>query len=162
MAIYYSPSQKGFFLCGFGDAPPQDGVEVTPERHQELLDLQSTGLMICMGEDGPVAVPPPMHVVTPDEVMEWARSIIWEAYKDEAPQASTGRYFTELTALRVARVKMTPEMKADFDLMIRIFKWEQSVLDFARDLIASGNMDGYRDAEWPEKPDGMDDLINAC
>lgn len=61
MSIFYSASTGGFFDSSVhaADAIPDDAVELTSERHAELLAEQSVGLRIVPGQDGhPVAVPP--------------------------------------------------------------------------------------------------------
>lgn len=61
MALKYSPSAGGFFDTDIhGDAIPDDAVDVTHERHRELMTAQAAGLVIRAGVDGaPVAQQPP-------------------------------------------------------------------------------------------------------
>ncbi|WP_295379524.1 hypothetical protein [uncultured Pseudacidovorax sp.] len=56
----YSPSTGGFYLEAIhGDAIPPDSVDVTQERHAELIDAQATGQRIVPGPDGAPALEDP-------------------------------------------------------------------------------------------------------
>lgn len=65
MTLFYSASTGAFYDDAISAAPlPDDVVEVTPERHAELLEATTTGQIIQAGEDGrPMAIdapaPPP-------------------------------------------------------------------------------------------------------
>lgn len=60
MTFLYSPSARGFFIEAAGIEAPADAVEVTAERHAELMDAQAGGLCIVPGEDGaPIAAEQP-------------------------------------------------------------------------------------------------------
>jgi uridine kinase len=37
MKIYYSPSEKGFFIDDTGEQIPDDVIEISSEKHQEML-----------------------------------------------------------------------------------------------------------------------------
>lgn len=162
-SIYYSPAMRGFFLVNMGDAPPADGVEVTQARHQELLDLQTEGYIIEPGPDGaPVAERLRELVITPETVNEWARTIIWLAYGDEALQSSVHRYMVELTAKKAMGQALTADEEADFAIMLAAFQWEQAVLDHAQAIIASGDLSGYQTSDWPPQPDGLAAFVASC
>lgn len=62
MTIFFSPSTGAFYDEAFWATPLPADVEVTPERHAELLEATTQGKIIQVGADGqPVAAdaPPP-------------------------------------------------------------------------------------------------------
>ena len=162
-SIYYSPAARGFFLIQMGAAPPDDGVEITQARHHELLDLQTEGYIIEPGPDGaPIATRKVELIITPEMVLEWGRSIIWQAYGDEALQSSVHRYMVELTAKKALGQSLTADEEADFAIMLAAFQWEQAVLDHAQAIIASGDLEGYQTSDWPQPPDGLAAFVASC
>jgi hypothetical protein len=53
MKTYFSPSTSGFYADAIhGGNIPADGVEITAERHAELLDGQASGKVIRASDDG--------------------------------------------------------------------------------------------------------------
>jgi hypothetical protein len=58
---YYSPSTVGFFDSTIHGADiPADAIEITDERHAELMAGQARGRIIAVDEDGhPVLLDPP-------------------------------------------------------------------------------------------------------
>ena len=50
---YYSPSRKGFFDPEFHTEIPNDSIELTENEHKEIMDQQSSGMMITI-KDGKV------------------------------------------------------------------------------------------------------------
>lgn len=58
--MFYSPSNQGFFDPSLhGNKIPDDAVEITEERHEELMGAQANGKEIVPGEDGfPILVDP--------------------------------------------------------------------------------------------------------
>lgn len=51
--MLYSPGTKGFYDRDIhGDAVPSDAVEITDERHAELMQGQAEGLLIGSDADG--------------------------------------------------------------------------------------------------------------
>lgn len=72
IGLYFSPSANAFFDPALGGAIPSDVVPVSSSRHAELLDMQSSGMVIVPGGDGnPAAVSPPMP--TAEEMSAAAR-----------------------------------------------------------------------------------------
>lgn len=61
MIMRFSPSTLGFYLTDIHGANiPPDSVEITAERHAELLAGQAVGQQIAAGADGlPILVQPP-------------------------------------------------------------------------------------------------------
>ena len=60
MAIYVSPSMRGFYDSDInGEAIPADAVEIPPELRSSLLAAQQNGQIIDWSGDLPVAVDPP-------------------------------------------------------------------------------------------------------
>ena len=70
MSIYYSKSTGGFYDPKVhGDGIPDDAVEITQERHADLLAMQSEGKIIVADKKGkPQAVEAPAPAVTWDSV----------------------------------------------------------------------------------------------
>lgn len=52
MAVFYSPSARGFFSAGQGPAVPPDAVEITDEYHADLIEAQAQGAEIVPDADG--------------------------------------------------------------------------------------------------------------
>lgn len=51
--MYYSKKTGGFYMAEVhGDSIPADAVEITRERHAELMDGQGRGLVIAPGRGG--------------------------------------------------------------------------------------------------------------
>ncbi|WP_454870020.1 phage tail assembly chaperone [Pseudomonas lini] len=58
--MYFSKGTGGFYDPAIHTVLPEDAVEITRERHAELLDAQSIGQRISCGEDGfPMLIDPP-------------------------------------------------------------------------------------------------------
>lgn len=58
--MFTSKSTRGFYDPEIHGSMPEDALEITPERHAELLAGQSKGKVITWGNDGfPVLVDPP-------------------------------------------------------------------------------------------------------
>ncbi len=77
--MYYSKSTGGFYDAGLhGANMPVDAVEITQERHAELLDGQALGLQIVAGVDGaPVLAQPapPARTELVDQTLATARAL---------------------------------------------------------------------------------------
>jgi hypothetical protein len=59
MTIFYSNSKSGFFSSEIHASIPEDGVEISPELHGELMTKQSDGKVIVLGADGlPTTIDP--------------------------------------------------------------------------------------------------------
>jgi hypothetical protein len=84
MTKYYSPSTGGFFseeIHGIknkaGSLVPDDAVEISEEKHSELLEAQSSGKEIHPDADGrPVAVKPRPSAPTVDGVKARAKALL--------------------------------------------------------------------------------------
>lgn len=92
--MFYSPSTGGFYDEAIhGDGIPADALQITAERHAELLNAQSTGKQIQAGEGGiPVAIdpPPPTRVQIEEQRLQ--------AYAN--PTIGSDRYFSEVSRLQ--------------------------------------------------------------
>lgn len=90
--MLYSKNTNGFYLPEIhGDAIPSDAVEITNERHTELLDGQSAGKIITADENGyPILVdPPPAQPFVPQRVtMRQARLALLAAGHLDAVEAA--------------------------------------------------------------------------
>jgi len=69
--MYYAKSTNGFYSRDIhGDNIPADAVEITQERHSELMAAQGEGLQIIGDKDGyPIAVDPD-SLLTLEELAE--------------------------------------------------------------------------------------------
>ncbi|MDR9889522.1 tail fiber assembly protein [Pseudenterobacter timonensis] len=60
MKIWFSAELDAFFQSDWFTEQPGGTIEITPERFEELMQLQSSGLKISHDENGnPIAVEPP-------------------------------------------------------------------------------------------------------
>jgi hypothetical protein len=68
--MHYSPSTKGFYTTEIhGPNIPEDAVEITAERHAELLAGQSEGKQIVPDENGnPVLIAPEFVPYIPRQI----------------------------------------------------------------------------------------------
>lgn len=69
--MFYAPSTNGFYsLALHGAGVPEDAVEITDERHLELIEGQSLGREIFCAEDGMPALRdrPALEPKVPDRV----------------------------------------------------------------------------------------------
>lgn len=58
--LYFSPGSSGFYDDAIHASVPSDAVPITAERHRQMMDAQSDGLIIGAGEGGgPVAIERP-------------------------------------------------------------------------------------------------------
>ena len=61
MSIYYSQTTNGFYDSSINSDIPNDCVEISVEKHQELLTDQSNGKIITSDKNGnPIAIDPPV------------------------------------------------------------------------------------------------------
>lgn len=59
MALFFSPSNVGFYNDEIHETLPDDAIEISAELHQDLLTAQSEGKQIVAGDGGsPQAVDP--------------------------------------------------------------------------------------------------------
>lgn len=52
MTLYYSASNNGFYDSDIHSVIPGDSVTITSAEHTALLDAQSAGQVICVGDNG--------------------------------------------------------------------------------------------------------------
>lgn len=70
---YFSKARNGFFTSDVhGDNIPEDAVKVTEQEWQELVDGQSSGKIIAVGDDNRPRVSDPLPLTT-EELAEQAR-----------------------------------------------------------------------------------------
>ncbi|WP_323115106.1 tail fiber assembly protein [Pseudomonas guariconensis] len=61
--MFYSPTTGGFYIEGFNFDVPNDAVEISPEKYEELKHGLALGLVVLIGDDGvPVAAPPSLTI----------------------------------------------------------------------------------------------------
>lgn len=76
MSTKYSPSTQGFYPHDIEyPALPADLVEITNERHGELLEGQSKGLRIVAGHDGFPELVDPVDLMSPEKRLAQAKAI---------------------------------------------------------------------------------------
>lgn len=76
MTLFYYASTNGFYDDNINQNIPKDSVEITVEKHQELLDAQSNGKVIQADKNGnPVLKDRPIVepiILTPQEKLAQA------------------------------------------------------------------------------------------
>jgi hypothetical protein len=82
--MYYSKSTNGFYVTHIhGDNIPADSVEITDDKHRELLEGQSAGLMIAADESGyPILIDRPS--ASAEELTTIARAQRLQSFAQEA------------------------------------------------------------------------------
>lgn len=78
--MFYSKLTGGFYDAEMHiDATPVDAVEITEERHAELMQAQSEGLQIIADENGhPIAIDPPQPVRTKESLLAEVAAKRWQ------------------------------------------------------------------------------------
>jgi hypothetical protein len=91
--MFYSPTKQGFYNKQIhGDSIPADAVEITEERHAELMAAQSSGLIIVPDDIGhPIAIDPP------------------ELSKSEAVRLEISKLEKQITARRLREAVLTTD-----------------------------------------------------
>lgn len=70
--MYFSPSTIGFYSRALhGDAIPSDAVELTDAQYNDLIDGQSAGAQIVVGDDGMPALRAPVAPTPEDLRTHW-------------------------------------------------------------------------------------------
>ena len=112
--MLYSKTTGGFYDPEIhGDAVPDDCVEISKERHAELLAEQSSGKVIVADKKGkPQAVPAPAPVVTWDMVRSKRNELLsasdWTQLADAPVDKATWATYRE--ALRdITETFATPD-----------------------------------------------------
>ena len=82
--MFYSATTNGFYDTNLHSWLPDDAVEITEERHQELLALQSSGYEIIDSGDGT----PTTRPSAPDDFHKWNGSA-WVADSTKKQEAIT-------------------------------------------------------------------------
>lgn len=128
--MFYSKSTGGFYSREVhGDNIPADAVEITPEKHAELLEGQTAGMVIAAGPDG-VPVLQEQPAPTPEQTIEAMRTAI-QAHMDTAAQ-SYG-YDDVKAAVTYAEEPAVPKFQAEG----RAFRaWRSIVWDHAYGVLA--------------------------
>lgn len=86
MTIYYSALTRGFYASDVhgkkgepGSFVPQDALEISEAKYQELFDAQANGKIIVPDEEGrPVAVTRPPQAPTLESVKAQAKALLAE------------------------------------------------------------------------------------
>lgn len=78
--MYYSSLTGGFYDAAIhGDNIPADAIEITAEKHSELLLAQASGKQILSDDVGyPIAIDPPRPVVTQQSLITGVANKRWE------------------------------------------------------------------------------------
>lgn len=90
MKIYYSKSARGFFMEGINpeEQMPSDCVEITEQRHEELMQAQAGGLEIVGDADGnPTTIDPATIPMTPEQARAKRESLLIESDWTQMPDA---------------------------------------------------------------------------
>ena len=112
--MLYSKTHNAFYDPEIhGEAVPSDCVEISKERHAELLAEQSTGKVIVSDDEGlPHAVNPPAPVVTWDSVRSKRNALLaasdWTQLAD-APVDKTSWAFYRQALRDITETFSTPD-----------------------------------------------------
>lgn len=90
MKIYYSKSARGFFMEGINpeEQMPSDCVEITEQRHEELMQAQASGLEIVGDAGGkPTTIDPATIPMTPEQARAKRESLLIESDWTQMPDA---------------------------------------------------------------------------
>lgn len=75
MKIWFSAELDAFFQSDWFAEQPGGTIEISMDRFEELMQLQSSGLMISHDKNGyPVAIEPPISELTYDEQLALAEN----------------------------------------------------------------------------------------
>lgn len=104
--IYYSKTTKGFYCEEIhGTNIPSDCVQITKERHANLLEEQSQGKQIAPDENGyPIAIVPPVAPLNWEQIRSKRDALLkdsdWAAFPDATPKPSKEAWLTYRQTLR--------------------------------------------------------------
>ena len=106
--MYYSKSTGGFYDPSIHSSIPRDAVEITTEKHRELIEGQSNGMIISANEFGePILVNAPAP--TPEEIQTAVIAARSSAYRNEADplffKSQRGESTQEEWLAKVAEIK---------------------------------------------------------
>lgn len=98
MSIFYSPSKRGFYNSEIHAVIPEDKIEISPERHAELMAEQASGKIIVPNESGfPIAQDPIPQPITWDDI-----------------RSKRNRLLADSDWTQLADVSLSPAKKAEF------------------------------------------------
>lgn len=150
MKYYYSPSTKGFYIKQLGGFPP-DIVEITEEKHKELLTSQSTGKIIDSDNDGnPISKDHPLPSVNT------LAKLIRQQRKIKAVCALDARekYKREQESISKGITIDSPMSEAEY---IEVLKYLKGLFDLPQKEGFPWNGPDDIDCPWPIKPDCVED-----
>lgn len=81
---FYSPSTKGFYLDNIHKVIPEDAIEITAERHEELLKEQSEGKVISF-ENNAVKTVEYVKVISWEDIRRKRNSLLSESDWTQIP-----------------------------------------------------------------------------
>jgi len=127
MRIYYSPSTLGFYSTDlYSGTIPGDALEITAEKHQELLTAQASGREIRPGDGG-----------LPESIELLAPPLTWDEIRTQRNALLTASDFTQGAD---ARRRMGGEKAAAWDA------YRQALADIPETFQAP------MEVQWPVKP----------
>lgn len=75
MKVWFDSKNDSFFLEQWFPEQPEGTIEITDERHTELMNAQESGLIISHDKNGfPVAIEPPGKILSQEELIEQAHN----------------------------------------------------------------------------------------
>lgn len=76
--MFYSPKSGGFYIEGFNFDVPNDAVEISSEKYEELKHGLALGLVVLIGDDGVPVAAPAFLTEEGEAIMEraWRDSVI--------------------------------------------------------------------------------------
>lgn len=90
MKIYYSKSARGFFMEGLNpeEQIPADRVEITEQRHGELMQAQSDGMEIVGDDNGnPITIDPSTKPMTAEDARQKREALLIDSDWTQMPDA---------------------------------------------------------------------------
>lgn len=75
MKVWFNPNNDGFYLQQWYPVQPPGTIEITLEKHAELMNLQNNGLIISHDKNGyPIAIQPDEQEPNEEELIDAAES----------------------------------------------------------------------------------------
>lgn len=73
MKVWFDSNNDSFYLEQWFAGQPEGTIEITNDRHAELMNAQENGLKIFHDKNGyPVAIQPPEKILSTEELIEQA------------------------------------------------------------------------------------------
>ncbi len=120
--MFYSKATKGFYDESIHSSMPDDVVEISDEKHAELMGGQAAGKVISCGDDGYpfLTEPPPVS----DEVLK-LNERVWRDAQLSATDGVVSRHRDELEEAQVTT--LTPAQYSELQVYRRALRnWPEA------------------------------------